>query len=296
MIRLVVILGILVSGVTHAQVAPAQKSTPSREKPSERWGRNSEPYEPGGSYIRERNHGDMQAAVYRERFELSVCQSVYRAFCSPNPQYLPGELTRCHAQLSVCNAPSIKVDQRFLSKYGVGSISAHRDALPEIVRVANFLGQVRAWSYEQSQAPSRDGLPKFLRDRIAGVVRLSGLPSQEVELALYVWAKSFQVSRKTQFRVDYWGYFQQKWPLRHSVVKSSKTGEVESMSVSFRWCGGKHRFVVESSTILDEFVALAVFDEETLRLKSPAFYDDRCESMPDELGDYDPKNAIQKSK
>ncbi len=286
MMRVVMLICLLVTGLVNAQVKPAAESS------SKRWGQNSEPYEPGGSYIRERNYGDMQAQRYRDRNELEACQAIYQAFCHPKPENLPQELVQCHRQLNVCNAPSLQVDQRFLSKYGVGAVSAHRDVQPDFKRVVNLLAEIRAWSLEQEKTPTATGLPQVLASRVGYIAKISGRPKQEIELALYVWAKSFRVGRNTQISLDYWGYFQQKWPLRHSVKKSSKSDVIEEISIAFRWCGDKHRFVVESSAILGDLLALAIFDEDQLKLADADTYRRRCESLPDELGDYDPKNAI----
>jgi len=48
--------------------------------------------------------------------------------------------------------------------------------------------------------------------------------------------------------------------------------------------------------MLGDLRALAIYAETSLELKTSAQYNAHCDALADELGDYDPKNAIPEPK
>ena len=92
-------------------------------------------------YFDERAKGDHAAEKYRVSFSLCVCQLALKVFC---PNGLPSwnDQMTCEQKQSTCGSPITEVAERFISKYGVGTVSANRDVIPMIEKVLREVKEI----------------------------------------------------------------------------------------------------------------------------------------------------------
>ncbi|RYZ88656.1 MAG: hypothetical protein EOP04_08830 [Proteobacteria bacterium] len=285
----------IVIASVQPQVSPAATTTAANQTAAEqppklaqqksittppRFSQNTlEPREPGSSYIRERNFGDLQAAKFRDEFDRKVCESVRENFCPTQSAAATPTLKSCFEQIQKCGAPKLEINSRFISKYGVGSVSANRDVLPDVKRVVTLLKLISATEAGSS-------LPKELESRATYIAKVTNHPRAQVIDDLKNLLGHFQVNRDTKLEFDYWGYFQQQYPLRHSADRVGG-GQLNHLVISFRYCSPEHRFIVDSKRIVGDVLATLLYGAEQVTYPDFKTYQDRCVALGTENGDYD---------
>ena len=234
-------------------------------------------------YFDERAKGDAAAQKAREQFELDVCLAAVETFCPDIDSSALENASSCVTAQNKCGSPSTIVEKRVISKYGVGLTSAERDLLPMIKKVFVVLKNI-----DESRKNKESVFTSSVESRLDFIAKNLGMSKDAIRKELNSFFTENFPGKLGTITIDYWGYFQQGTPARAEFETAEKK---LNLTLPFRWCSDKHRFVDENQRVVGDLLSMAVKNPVNQDgLLNGKQYQKLCEQLKDETADFDQAN------